>query len=189
MRFLSVIFLFLFFLNSLSSEEVVCDMESTSSAPYYSRLPTTDSIKAVIIYIKFPDDTTENSDPRTYNWPASLNILPPWAQNTIDSTIRPDYNDPSISGYFKEMSLDTLNLIGKVCPILFVPPHSSSYYDTTSGRNISYLAEDAIRFADTYIDYSKYDVYDPDDYDDDHIYSEPDSTVDMYPSCEVHVSE
>ncbi len=183
MRFLLVVIFMFSFFSFLYAEEVFCDLGSTSGAPSFSKLPTTGTIKAVIIYIKFLDDTTESTNPVTFNWPASLDSLPSWAPNTIDTTVRSDYDDPSISGYFKEMSRDSLDLIGEVCPVLFVPPNPSSYYKTASGRNISYLSKEAINFADTYIDYSNYDNYDPDDYDSDGVFNEPDGTVDMIILC------
>jgi len=140
--------------------------------PYY---PTNTTLKALVIFVKFSDDNYDVS-PHTDLWPHTLNTLPSWAPNIISPNVQPNYSNPSISGYFDEMSLNQFQLIGNVYNQLYIPLQVQSYYWKSSGRNISYLTEEILTQLDPYINYAQYDNLSPGG-------TTPDGIVDMIFIC------
>ncbi|MGE5681379.1 MAG: T9SS type A sorting domain-containing protein [Bacillota bacterium] len=138
------------YLNS-SSINATSSVNSTMNL-----IPHTGTFRMLIVYCKFIDDTFDLA-PNTNLWPSSQNTLPSWTSQTISSTVMSNYFNPSISGYFKTMSHNTFDVIGDVCPILYIPQHESSYYSRDSSRNISYLTEEIINGISPYVNFSDYD--------------------------------
>lgn len=145
-------------------------------------LPKEGAAKILIIYAKFCEDDFDSA-PETNNWPSTLNSLPSWATNTISPSILSKYSDPSISGYYKEMSMGKVDLIGSVCPVLFIPSHPMDYYYFSNGRGLNYLTEEALNFAANYVNFADYDIYDPNDLNHNHVLNEPDGRVDFVAIC------
>ena len=110
----------------------------------------------MVIFVKFGDDDFD-LPPHTDLWPHDLIGLPSWAPNIISPTVQPNYSNPSISGYFDEMSLNQFQLIGDVYGQLYIPVHEESYYYKSKDRNISYITEEILTELDDYIDYAQYD--------------------------------
>ncbi|MGE5436949.1 MAG: hypothetical protein ACM3O3_06950 [Syntrophothermus sp.] len=143
-------------------------------------MPKTGTFKMLVVYCKFKDDTFESN--LTKQWPCSLSTLPAWTSKTISATKMDDYPDPSISGYFKEMSGGMndndgdglpdgkLDVIGNVCPILYNTLNNSSFYTTAQGRNVSYLTKEVLDGIDPYVNFADYD-------------SDKDGYVDMIAIC------
>ena len=132
-------------------------LATLATYPYY---PANATLKSLVIFVKFSDDNFDQS-PNTDLWPHTLNMLPSWAPSIISSTVQPNYSNPSISGYFDEMSMNQFQLIGDVYPQLYTPLHEQSYYFRSSGRNISYLTEEILTQLDLYINYAQYDNLSP----------------------------
>lgn len=149
-----IILLSLFSIKINAQNDLFCsDDLQTLPTQNFPRFPNIGTIKALVIYGKFTDDDFDSS-PYTNNWPSSLNNLPGWTSQTIYPNVMSNYPDPSISGYFKEMSRGQFNLIGKVCSHLFTA--LSTEYRIANGKNISYLSEDMLNFADQYENFSEY---------------------------------
>ncbi|MDP4175889.1 MAG: T9SS type A sorting domain-containing protein [Bacteroidota bacterium] len=119
-------------------------------------IPTTGTFKILVVYCKFADDNFDFS-PFTDLWPSTLNTLPEWTSKTISKAVMSKYPDPSISGYFSEMSGGKLNMIGDVCPVLYIPKHEESYYYNSNGKNVSFLAKEVLDGIDPYVNFSDYD--------------------------------
>ncbi|MGE5498016.1 MAG: hypothetical protein ACM3Q2_08105, partial [Syntrophothermus sp.] len=127
-------------------------MQKTSG----SGLPLSGNLKMLVVYCKFKDDNLDLS-PHTDLWPSNLQGLPSWTSKTISSMVMPVYPDPSISAYFSLMSSGKLNVIGDVCPILYIPKFEESYYYSSNGKNLSFLAAEIINGIDPYVNFADYD--------------------------------
>jgi M6 family metalloprotease-like protein len=134
-------------------------------------IPTTGTIKALIIYVKLRGDEFENG--MTYDWPHLINghadERPEWTEYMLTKTLNdPDF-EPSISGYYKSMSFSNFRIIGDVYPQgqeypkLYLTQFSYDHYyslychDTSHHFDISTVVWEAITNLDNEIDYSKYD--------------------------------
>jgi M6 family metalloprotease-like protein len=144
--------------------------------------PASGVAKVLVIYCKFVDDYFDYP-PYTDLWPGNLNTLPQWTVNTVAPSTQMESHHPSITGYFNDMSRGKLKVIGDVCPVLIIPRLPSYYYSKAVGSNISYLTKEVLEKADPYVNYSDYDHYDPDDFNQNGIYDEPDGTADMIIIC------
>lgn len=142
------------------------------SYPYY---PANSTLKALIIFVRFSDDHYELS-PYTDMWPDRQVSLPSWASGIISSTVQPTYTNPSLSGFFDDMSRNQFQLIGDVYPVLYTPLHTQSYYYRSSGRGIHYLTEEILTELNPYINYAAYDNLAPGG-------TAPDGIVDMIFIC------
>ncbi len=165
-----------------------CPLDSVSSPKdgdnlqNHPLLPTSGVLKVLIIYCQFIDDYF-NYPPYSDMWPWDLGKVPDWAMKTVTRSTGEVWSNPSLTGYFNDMSRGKLKIIGDVCPKLIVPRLPSYYYSNLAGYNISYLTKEILDKADPYVNYSDYDNYDPDDYNHNGIYNEPDGTVDMIIIC------
>lgn len=145
-------------------------------------LPTSGTLKVLIIYCQFIDDYF-NYPPYSDMWPWDLGKVPEWALKTVTRSEGEQWTNPSLTGYYDEMSRGKVRIIGDVCPKIIVPRLSSYWYSNLAGYNISYLTKEIIDKAGAYVNYSDYDNYDPDDYNHNGIYNEPDGVVDMIIIC------
>jgi M6 family metalloprotease-like protein len=144
--------------------------------------PTSGTVRVLIIYCKFVDDYFDYppySDP----WPGTFNDLPQWVYKTVSRSPQEVSHDPSITGYFEDMSMGRLKVVGDVCPKLIVPRVPSYYYSKAAGSDITHLTKEVLDKADPYVNYSDYDNYDPEDYNHNGIYNEPDGVADMIIIC------
>lgn len=145
-------------------------------------LPTSGTLKVLIIYCQFIDDYF-NYPPYSDMWPWDIAKVPDWAMKTVTRSAGEQWTNPSLSGYYDEMSRGKLKITGDVCPKLIVPRLPSYYYSNHAGYNISYLTKEILDKADPYVNYSDYDNYDPDDYNHNGNLNEPDGTADMIIIC------
>jgi len=134
-----------------------------------SFIPHNGNLKALIIYVKFRNDTYENG--LTWDWPHIVNghtdERPAWTEQMLtNNTITPDF-EPSITGYFKSMSNSSFTMYGDVYPQggsypkVYLTSNDIPYY-TSSGitglnRDISTVVWEAITNLDDEIDFSQYD--------------------------------
>ncbi|MDY0083553.1 MAG: immune inhibitor A [Ignavibacteriaceae bacterium] len=146
----------------------------------YPLFGPTGTLKILVVYCKFSDDNFDQS-PHTDFWPHTLNSMPTWGPLMLSQNIQSDYYDPSISGYFQDMSMNNFHIIGET--IFYQPLHEQSYYWTSSGRHIGYLVEEILTGIDNNVDYSQFDQWDPYDFDNDGVRNEPDGKVDFIAIC------
>ena len=156
----------------LPEESLISKGTTAYSWPYY---PKDATLKALVIFVKFRDDNVD-IPPHTDLWPHDLAGLPSWTPNIISSSVLPSYSNPSISGYFDEMSMGQFQLIGDVYPQLYVPPNDQSYYYTSNGRHIGYLVEEILTAIDPNVNFANYDNLSPNGYS-------ADGVVDMIFIC------
>ncbi len=143
-----------------------------SGGPY---LPTSGTNKALVVFVKFSDDTFNNeitSDP-TQEWPDTLTTLPAWASSFIDNSASGSHTEGSITDYFCKMSRDKddgdhgkFHLIGDLYPDLYVPDSSGSWYKNLNnhGENDALIPvhKEIIQHIDSDpqdIDLDSYDLY------------------------------
>ncbi len=134
----------------------------------------------MVVVCKFSDDNFDLS-PHTDQWPHTLNSMPSWGPDLVSSTVQSDYSDPSLSGYFQDMSLGQFNVIGDV--VFYQPEFEECYYSRASGKHIGYLAKEILEGINSSVNYANYDNWDPNDIDDDNIKNEPDGQVDFIAIC------
>jgi len=139
-------------------------------------------MKVLVIFIKFSDDNLEEY-PITNLWPHNLNTLPSWAEDIVSPTKLSEYNHPSMSGYYHEMSNEKYDVIGDIYDELYIPLHPQSYYWYSAGRGIHYVVEEILTELDTWIDYDKYDNDGPDGIPRYYGSTDDDGIVDMILLC------
>lgn len=131
--------------------------------------PTTGTVRALFIFVKFSDDTFENGCTGQWNHATYNTTRPPWTNQLVDSAIMPNQTPHSLSDYFDVVSYGQFQMIGDVYPsnnMVYVPPHSESYYvrntNYPSGnplrRGIGYLNSEILKDLDSIIDYQQYDT-------------------------------
>ena len=62
---------------------------------------------------------------------------------------------------------------------LYTFQNNSTYYHPNNGKHIGYAVRECLENLDPYIDYSQYDKFDPEDFDNDNNLREPDGQVDF----------
>ena len=107
----------------------------------YPLFGPTGTLKILVVYCKFSDDNFDLS-PHTDLWPHTQNSMPTWGPSMLSQTIQSNYYDPSISGYFQDMSVNNFQIIGETK--FYQPLHEQSYYWISSGRHIGYLVEEIL---------------------------------------------
>lgn len=90
----------------------------------YPLFGPTGTLKILVVYCKFSNDNF-NQSPDTDLWPSTHNAMPVWGPSMISQTVQSDYDDPSISGYFQEMSSNNFHIIG--ISRFYQPQHEQSY--------------------------------------------------------------
>jgi hypothetical protein len=125
-------------IEMLAQEHAICGVNVLAApSPAGVFLPTTGTIRALVVYAKFPEDGA---------WP------PENYQSIIDPTVSSTYTPWSMSDYYGEMSNGTLNVIGDVYPDLITLPNPQTSYTTFDDVNrvvLQWLIDhDAVDFAD-----------------------------------------
>ncbi|PIW70483.1 MAG: hypothetical protein COW08_01555, partial [Ignavibacteriales bacterium CG12_big_fil_rev_8_21_14_0_65_30_8] len=153
---LIIVFLLTFFINVQSifaqQYDTICASTDTTSSP--TSFPHTGTFKMLIVLCNFSDDTFEQS-PDTDLWPAALNSMPSWGPSLLSTTVQTSYQNPSLSGYFKEMSNGSFDVIGDV--VYYQPDSAQNYYYLSKGRGIGYLTEEILNGIDPYVNFADYD--------------------------------
>lgn len=139
----------------------------------FPRFGPVGTLKILVVLVKFSDDDFL-APPITDPWPLNMNYLPPWGPTLVSSTVQSDYPDPSLSGYFQDMSLNQFHVIGDV--YFYEPQFNQSYYYPSSGRHLGYLVEEILLHFDNQINYSDYDNWSG-------TLNQPDGFVDMIKIC------
>jgi len=118
-------------------------------------LPSTGVIKALVIFIQFPDD-----DYVGYSaWPLNSFPLYPFGDGYLSEDVDytgSSYRTAGISHYFYEMSNGLFHVIGDVYPNLVYTPHTQSYYESNN-YHYGQITREVLQSLDPYIDYSEYD--------------------------------
>jgi len=167
--------------NNCAFPDIVCGMGSTGTSygwPYFPM--SNDTLKVLVVFCNFPSPSGnfDINDCLLQYWPGdSGQIKPSWADSVICSSTQLVWN-PSMTGYFKSSSMNRFYLIGDVYPELYIFEHQVAYYSPDSLK-IGYAVRELLLGIDDNVDFSQYDKFDPEDYDNDNNYSEPDNTVDF----------
>lgn len=146
---------------------------TSSSTQVGTPQPTTGTVRALFIFVKFSDDTFENGcttqwDHNTYN-----TTRPPWTNQIVDAAIMQNQTAGSLSDYFDLASYGQFQMIGDIYPqnnLVYVPPHPESYYVRNTNypagnplrRGIGYLNSEILKDLNSIINYQQYDT-NPDD--------------------------
>ena len=179
-RILFILLFILSFSNSLYSQRNVntcpINAHTMSATPYYP-VTKTDTLKALIIYVRYQDDNFWCCQ----DWPPELWDIPSWGHGMLTPMGSAITDHPSLSGYFDAMSSSNgehgWQLRGDEYPYLYVTKHPIAYY--FDHRGLGAVAEEVLTNLDTSINYADYDRYDPSDIDHDGNIREPDGYVDM----------
>ncbi len=138
-------------LTSNSTPTKVLATTSDEGAPYY--IPAYGIVRALVIYVQFPDDNT--SDPY---WPSGQ--LPSDYNDVIDPSIVQTYRQNTLSDFYRVMSNGTttsgLNLIGAMYPQLVMAPHPMSYYKSLN-ENFGDVNRDVLASIDYNVNFGNYD--------------------------------
>ncbi|HCY75205.1 MAG TPA: hypothetical protein DHV28_04745 [Ignavibacteriales bacterium] len=181
MNSLIKIFLVFVILSNIHYAQDQCTFTGTPEKSLsYPLFGSTGTLKVLVILCKFTDDNYDDP-PRTNLWPSTRNSMPIWGPSLVSTTIQTDYPDPSISGYFQDMSLNQLHIIGDVK--FYQPIHEQAYYFISSGRGLGYLTEEILMGLNSQINFAEYDNWDPKDIDQDGKKNEPDGQVDFIAIC------
>lgn len=109
--------------DALSMDEV-CGIEEVPGEmiQYGGKyLPSQGTIRALVVFIKFPDDQLVSS-----NWPIDA-TLPSYANHYIDDQILYIPTPKSITDYFHVMSNGTFHLIGDIYPSVITTQHTRQW--------------------------------------------------------------
>jgi M6 family metalloprotease-like protein len=143
--------------------------EPPSYSPVGNPQPTTGTVRALFIFVKFPDDTFENNCTGEWNHITYNTTRPPWTNQIVDSSIMQNQTSGSLSDYFDAVSYGQFQMIGDIYPqnnLVYVPPFPESYYvrncsyakGDTLRRGIGYLNSEILKDLNSVIDYSLYDT-------------------------------
>jgi len=151
--------------------------DKSLSFPLFGNMGT---LKVLVVLCKFSDDNYINP-PETDLWPSTLNSMPSWGPSLVSTTVQPDYSDPSLSGYFQDMSTNRYQIIGDVK--FYQPLYEQSHYFISNNRHIGYLSEEILLEINSQVNFADYDNWDPKDLDQDGNKNEPDGQVDFIAIC------
>ncbi len=179
----------IFVINSVISQvdynmafpNLVCGMDNQGSSYSYPFFPMNDdTLKALVVFCNFPyqSGNYDNGKCLLQYWPGtSAQTKPSWADSVICPTTTNIWH-PSLTGYFRDASMGKFLLIGDVYPKLYVFQGQVDDYSDTS-RKIGYAVKELLEGIDDEVNYADYDKFDPDDFDNDGDYREPDGIVDF----------
>jgi M6 family metalloprotease-like protein len=145
-----------------------------------------DTMRALVVFCNYPapsgsfDAKDLNPDyVLTDFWPGSkAQQLPSWADSVICPTTQNVWY-PSMTAYFRDASFGKFWLIGDVYPELYVFNKQVHDYSPKKGSGIGYAVKELLQDIDADVDYSKYDRFDPFDYNNNSNRREPDGIVDL----------
>lgn len=164
---LVLVSLFISVIHSQTNTVMGNDCVDILSSP---TIPHTGNVKALIIYVKFPDDTYEND--LTYDWPHVVNghidERPSWTENMLTKSLNQQDFEPSLTGFYRSMSFSNFQIYGDVYPQSDIYPklyltrfgyehYRSPYANPPGTRDISTVVWEAITQLDNEIDFSQYD--------------------------------
>jgi hypothetical protein len=144
-------------LPTFSQNDFICGTSGTHALWQFrgEYLPGHGVIKALVVYIQFPDDSTSSG-----SWPSGQ--LPGGYVGIIAPTNSASYPAWTLSDYYRKMSNGTettgLNLIGDVySALVWVPNSMQSYID--SAKNYGDVNRDVLAWlvANTSINFANYD--------------------------------
>lgn len=104
--------------------------------------------RALFVFVQFEGDTEIDTA-----W--SLDSLPVWAYDFIDSSPSSNYRNITFSDYWADMSIGNFDFIGDVYPELVIL-QSEDYY-SQNGKNYSHCNLDVLAAIDENVDFSRYD--------------------------------
>ncbi|KXK05023.1 MAG: Immune inhibitor A precursor [Chlorobi bacterium OLB4] len=165
------------YINELSNNLCATEENPEATYPYFPVIDET--LKILVIFAKFPDDTWDPASSYiiTQHWPgSSFDEKLTWADSIICPTTTNVWH-PSLTGLFQQSSNGKFWLIGDVYPDL-VMIDSIEKYSPSNGRNIGYAVKDVLEQIDGNIDWSLYDKFDPYDLNSNNNRREPDGIVD-----------
>ncbi len=172
------------FYNNMNCPNLVCGMGSGSSSYNYPYFPmNNDTLKALVVFCNFPYPSGNFDITNTcllQYWPGDTlhaQTKPTWADSVICPTTTNIWH-PSLTGYFRDASMGRFWLIGDVYPDLYIFNEQVSYY-TPDSLKIGYAVKELLLAIDNDVDFSEYDKFDPEDYDNDQNLRESDGVVDF----------
>lgn len=160
-RFLSItglIFSLLWFnspVNAQEGEDEFCGYEDPGIETQLGGrdLPATDTVRVLIVFIDFPDDTRE---PTHSTWPVGEG--PDFLNTFIDSLPGQSSDHWNFTNFFIDMSFNQYFMVGKT--IYQQAQHSLNWYKTTSPYKTDvgyYAARHVIEYLDSTMDFSQFD--------------------------------
>jgi len=138
--------------------ETICDMveEEVFFVSHHGRhLPEEGEVKALVIYVQFPDDDYTDNIPWPLDEypdaPLGNDYLAPNVDNSGNS-----YRDYSISDYFYKMSNGQYHVYGDVYPSIVYTTHTSQWY-RDNNKHFGHINKQVLLSLDNSIDFSDYD--------------------------------
>lgn len=164
--------------KTFASDETYCGVQSqqqqTQIGGAYNSASGT--IKALFIFIDFPDDNFETSNS---TWPVGTG--PNYLNQIVDETETQNSGlVNNVTTFFKDMSFSQFKMIGKA--YYRQAPHSLTWYTQNhAGQEAAYSAQDVIQNLDASISFSDFDQWNNGYYS--HTPNSPDGVVDMVFIC------
>ncbi|MCE1189377.1 MAG: T9SS type A sorting domain-containing protein [Ignavibacteria bacterium] len=120
-------------------------------------LPSQGTLRVLIVFCKFPEDSYTPSDPaRAQLWPLNGN---PYNMNSwVDTSWTGTPTPGSLTDYFDQMSLHNLHVIGDVVSVTAL--HTKDYYIYNHKRMGDIQGEIITQQLDPVINFAKYDNWD-----------------------------
>ena len=151
------------YINSFNNPTCGTSTISSTGMPVFP--VDNDTLRVLVVYAKYPDDTWEPVAPgqATFYWPGNLgNQKPYWA----DQIIKPNTNNignSNITAYYRDASLGKFFVVGDVYPSLYIFNDSSKYYKPSNGKHIGWAVGELINSIKTDVDWLLYDKFAPND--------------------------
>ncbi|MFZ4591846.1 MAG: T9SS type A sorting domain-containing protein [Ignavibacteria bacterium] len=151
------------YINSFNNPTCGTSEVSSSGMPVFP--VDNDTLRVLVVYAKYPDDTWDPVAPgqATFYWPGNLgNQKPYWA----DQIIKPNTNNignSNITAYYRDASLGKFFVVGDVYPSLYIFNDSSKYYKPSNGKHIGWAVGELINSIKTDVDWLLYDKFAPND--------------------------
>lgn len=131
-----------------------------SGDPAAFATPYTDTLRALVVFVKFRDDDEPGDAAVTYrDWPLfdDPRTLPPFAQRLLAPTPTPPFPDSSLTQYFYQQSQGRFVLYGDVYDSVMVSRQPEAAYHAPRGGYGHLTAEILDRLDALGVDFSRYD--------------------------------
>ncbi len=147
-------------IHGYASEFSLGSQNGTSSMVIPGKPDFTDTLRALIIFTQFKDDTYNQASEQTFRqWPLYENRgqLPPFADHILSTSPEPPFPDSSLTAYFYEQSLGNFLLYGEVYDSVLVSDEPEARYHRRRG-GYGDLTKELLDKIDRYgFDFTEYD--------------------------------
>ncbi|ARA93460.1 hypothetical protein AWN76_010025 [Rhodothermaceae bacterium RA] len=126
-----------------------------------ARVPTEGPFRALVVFVRFQDDTSaEGCAPAWQQWP-DPDALPAVAPHLLAADPSPPFADSSLTAYFYRQSQGRFVLYGDVFPRVVVTRHPEATYgirDARSAQALGRLSREVLDAIDPEVDFRRYDA-------------------------------